>query len=237
MLKVMRYAVIPVKAFSLGKQRLAPWLSAEQRRGLSQAMCADVLATLVESGKFGRIILLGNDTSLKNIAADVGAELVLEAELGSCGLNASLDALCQRLAAPAGAQRAQVLIAHSDLPMLSISEIHTVLDSLQDSPLVLVADRHGRGSNILARDLAVPFAAEFGEMSLEKHQLQAQARGLACRQLNLAGASWDIDQPADLQQAIASCAEAFGPHSREFLCVEGLLGPSAKLAMVAGASC
>lgn len=215
------YALVPVKGLQHSKQRLAPLLSADERQQLSAAMTRDVLTTLADSTLFSDILLCSGDPEQEALAREFGARLILESELNTSGLNKSLNALLSHLAASddAGA----VMIVHSDLPLLSVDDVHEVAASLNQHDAALVPDRRGRGSNILVTTLRPPLVTHFGDNSRVQHRQQSVLQGLALEECLPSGARWDVDLPEDLriicQEKLASC----GQHSRHYLQSSGIV--------------
>src|SRR4051812_10698763 len=76
-----RALLVPVKAFTAGKQRLAAALSPEERAALVRAMAATVLA----SGTALRTAVVCDDEEVRTWAEDHGAEAIWTPDLGLNG--------------------------------------------------------------------------------------------------------------------------------------------------------
>ncbi|MBD2859814.1 2-phospho-L-lactate guanylyltransferase [Spongiibacter sp. KMU-158] len=215
------YAVVPVKAFHLGKQRLADCLDHAQRAALCQAMCQDVLTVLQASAQFSQCFLLANDIGLRALAEQHGAQLVMESELNAHGLNPALNALLLKQRKRGEA----CFIAHSDLPLLHQNEVQHIATQARGEQIVLVSDRHGTGTNILAGHWNPEVPLCFGINSLAKHQQQARLQQADVDVVQLQGASWDIDRAQDLFEASQDNPATFGTHTRALLGQIGLLNP------------
>ncbi|MBS9478008.1 2-phospho-L-lactate guanylyltransferase [Ancylobacter radicis] len=191
------YAVVPVKDFALAKQRLAPALSADQRRDLVRAMLCDVLETLAASTRLAGTIVITADPQAGLLARHYGARLLFERQVR--GLNAAVANVATRLAAE---QRAGMLILPSDIPGVSAAEIDRLVAAHPPGRAVSLVPAHdGQGTNALLVSPPAALRFAFGPLSFPLHVTLAQEAGLALRCHDAAdfpGLAHDIDQPADL---------------------------------------
>jgi len=107
------WVVLPLKALSPVKSRLAPVLSPDQREGLMKAMIGDVLAALQNCPHVEGILLVSRDPNVPALAAEYGAEILnleKDEDLNSA-VNAASDHLLEK-----GVKRA--LILHGDIERL-----------------------------------------------------------------------------------------------------------------------
>lgn len=190
-------AILPVKRFSLAKQRLGASVAEQLRLALAQAMVGDVLVALSQSAAIERTIVVTNEPSVASAARYTGAIVVPDtAENG------------QSAAAAIGIDRAlaegieRVLCIPGDCPALDPAELDALLGSPTDpsAEVVIVPDRHGAGTNGLL--LAPPdvMAPSFGPDSCERHRELAVAAGARCRVERLASLLLDIDTGEDLAE-------------------------------------
>lgn len=211
------FAVVPVRALEGAKSRLGAALDAEERRDLVVALLRRTLAALAEARNVERTIVVSSDEEVLEIARASGA-LPLR-QLGS-GLNAAL-AQARTVAVELGAD--EVLVVPGDLAAVSAPALEAVVaaadadvDASHDATrpvggaatappargsgapvVVLVPDRHGRGTNalLLRPPDAIPFA--FGGDSRLAHAALAREGG--ARYLEAAGSlGLDLDTPEDL---------------------------------------
>jgi 2-phospho-L-lactate guanylyltransferase len=194
-------AIVPVKALSEAKSRLAPALSPTQRRSLVLAMFEDVLDALAATPGIDAVLVVTADSDVGDLARRKGVTVLQEER--SLGLNAALS-LGAAEAKRRGAVR--VLFIPADLPFATPAEIGEIMVPAQPSERhhpVIVPARDGDGTNALL--LTPPDALEpsFGPGSFERHCEQARARGLSPRTIRLDGLALDIDEPADLAMLIA----------------------------------
>lgn len=214
------YAVVPLKAFAHGKQRLAPLLSPAERAGLSRAMAKDVLGKLQACRHFDRLLLCASGEDMPPLAEEFNAELVDDAALGGDDLNALMAQLGVRLRRR-GVDR--LLVVHSDLPLLQTQDLMALTEALTQHQVVIAPDRHRAGSNCLGWQLGSGFTPSFGVDSFQRHRRQALALG--CSQWHYhGGCRWDVDRAEDIAAVVeAANTMTLGEHSRDFLNHSGML--------------
>ena len=196
-------AVLPVKDFSQAKQRLAGFLSAVERRLLSEAMAEDVLETLSRVSEMSEIIVVTRDERAFELAARHGARVLTEPS------NDGQSAAVERAAAALGrAGVGSLLQVPGDVPGASADEIAAVLtahggasDGAPAVTLVPSYDRRGTNCVLCSPPDVLPFA--FGHDSFEPHCEAARAQGIAPRIIALPGLGLDIDTPDDLRAFVA----------------------------------
>ena len=197
-------AILPVKSFGAAKQRLADVLGDGARKALAQAMFSDVLATLRRVPELDAIAVVTADRAAESAAA---SERVTVLHDGAQAGQSEAALIGIRHALAAGYER--VLLVPGDTPLLQPREVTALLDGTGE--LVIVADRHGTGTNALV--LSPPDAIEpaFGPDSFARHTAAAQAAQLSYRAEAVAGLALDVDTPGDLAELAAALAERRGP--------------------------
>ena len=196
-------AVLPIKDFSQAKQRLAGFLSAVERRLLSEAMAEDVLETLSRVSEMSEIIVVTRDERAFELAARHGARVLAEPS------NDGQSAAVERAAAALGRAGVESLLqVPGDVPGASADEIAAVLaahgrasDGAPAVTLVPSYDRRGTNCVLCSPPDALPFA--FGHDSFGPHCEAARAQGIAPRIIALPGLGLDIDTPDDLRAFVA----------------------------------
>ena len=193
------WAVLPIKNLSDAKQRLAPVLSAGERRGLFAVMVEDVLSALAMADGLDGVLVITRDSDAAALARRYGARVLIED--ANCGQTSAVQAGVQALAAE-GADG--MLAVPGDVPLVTPVEITAILAAHQASPaMTIVPAWDERGSNGIAcspPDL-IPFS--FGNDSFRPHLAAARAAGVEPRILKLPGLALDVDNPADLRALIA----------------------------------
>jgi 2-phospho-L-lactate guanylyltransferase len=188
------WAVIPVKELTGAKQRLAAFLSPEERHRLATAMLEDVLAALAGATRLAGIALVTLDPHATAIARQHGWRVI--AEGARDGHTGSVDA-GRRLLAAEGA--AGILTLPIDIPAATAAEIDATLAAHPAAPAFTIVPAHDEmGSNtiILSPPLAVKL--RFGDNSYLPHLDAARAAGLEPMIARHPGIAMDIDHPADL---------------------------------------
>jgi 2-phospho-L-lactate/phosphoenolpyruvate guanylyltransferase len=190
-------AILPVKSFGAAKQRLADMLGGGARKALAQAMFSDVLATLRRVPELDEIVVVTADRAAE--AAAGGERVTVLRDSAQAGQSAAA-LIGIRHALAAGFER--VLLVPGDTPLLQPREVAALIDGRQG--LVIVADRHGTGTNALV--LSPPDAIEpsFGPDSFARHVAAAEAGGLRYRAEEVPGLALDVDTPGDLAELAAA---------------------------------
>lgn len=187
-------AVVPVGTLDGAKSRLGETLDAEERRDLATRLLNSTLAAALATPGIDEVLVVTPDDEVRQLAARAGARPIRQR---SQGLNVGLrEARDEVLAAGADA----LLVVPIDLPLISPDALEALLAPLDDPsrPLVvLVPDRHGRGTNALL--VAPPDAIEFGFGGDSRRAHAACAADAGARYVELDGPlSLDLDTPADL---------------------------------------
>ena len=176
--------LVPVKAFSAAKARLAPALDAPARAALARTMADQVVRA---AGQLP-VTVACDDDEVAEWATSVGAFVAWTLGLG---LNGAVEAGVEALAA-AGASR--VIVAHADLPRaVDLSVV------LGPSGVVLVPDRHDDGTNVISLPTGTGFRFAYGPGSFARHQAETARLGLEMTVMRPPGLVWDVDLPEDLE--------------------------------------
>lgn len=178
--------LVPVKAFSRAKERLAPRLDPERRAALARSMAAHVL----QAASPLPVAVVCDDDEVATWAEERGALVLLEP---GRGLNGAVAAGVDRLTS-AGA--VEVIVAHGDLPLAE------GLERLAGfTGITLVPDRVEDGTNVVVVPAGAGFRFSYGPGSFSRHAEEAARLGLPLRVVRDAGLSLDVDVPADLSRA------------------------------------
>ncbi|MEX1218399.1 MAG: 2-phospho-L-lactate guanylyltransferase [Acidimicrobiales bacterium] len=178
-----RAVLIPVKAFSDAKARLADALAPKERAALAQSMATTVVAAASPLD----VWIVCDDTEVAAWATRMGANVLWKPERG---LNGAVN---EGVADLAHLDFDTVIVAHADLPYAE------QLDWLADTDgVTLVPDRHNDGTNVIVIPANSGFTFAYGPASFKRHKAEAQRLGLPLRVLRDDRLSWDVDRPADL---------------------------------------
>ncbi len=177
-------AVIPVKSFSAGKQRLATAISPSARSSLGKAMVAHVSDVVVTAGLIP--VLVTADAEVAMWATGKGIPSIPDPGEG-------LDAAAMAGARWAATSNSSWMILHADLPLLSVADIHRFMTVSTGGEAIAPSSDGGTSAIMSPRQL--DFA--FGPGSFSKHL----ARMAAPTVVALTGFLHDLDSPIDLESA------------------------------------
>jgi 2-phospho-L-lactate/phosphoenolpyruvate guanylyltransferase len=183
-----RIALVPVKGWQAGKQRLARSLDPRDRGRLIELMLVDVLAALRASGGVAQIRIVSPDSRMVPNGC-------VWADDGGTDLN---SALWREAHAAVKAGATSIVVMAADVPLADPEDIRSLLAASCAHDVVIVPDRHGTGTNAMTLAPPTILRPQFGPLSCALHQSAAAARHCSIRTLELASLAHDIDQPEDL---------------------------------------
>jgi len=178
-------AVIPIRAFALGKARLAAALDAGERAVLGRRWAEQV----VHAAGPMPVVVVSSDPEVRVWAAELALDTVDDP--------GTLDG-----AAAAGRERlrmhgcTRVVVAHADLP-----RAHNLPRLARDGsrPIVTVVPCHrDDGSPVLSVPAASDFRFSYGPGSFRRHAAEARRLGLGLRVVRDRDLAFDVDLPDDL---------------------------------------
>lgn len=190
-------AIIPVGTLEGAKSRLGAVLDAEERHALAASLARRTISAAVATSSIAEVMVITPDDEVRALAMELGARPLRQR---STGLNVGLrEARAEAIAAGAGA----IVVLPTDLPHVDADAIEAVLAPLHrpERPLVvIVPDRHGRGTNALV--VAPPDAIDvrFGGDSRAAHVACASDAGAVLIELG-GPLRLDLDTPDDLVMA------------------------------------
>lgn len=176
--------IVPVKAFSAAKLRLALTLEPATRAELARAMAARVL----RAARPLPTLVVCDDEEVRAWTERQGAEALWTPGLG---LNGAVEAGIAHLVRR-GVARA--IVAHADLPLATELAWLASFDGI-----TLVPDRHRDGTNVACVPTGAGFRFAYGAASFASHRAEAARLGFAVRLVPDVPLGWDIDVPADLE--------------------------------------
>jgi 2-phospho-L-lactate guanylyltransferase len=180
--------LVPVKAFSEAKGRLAGAISPAARATLARTMAERVLAAAHPLP----VAVVCDDRDVATWARDQGALVIWEP---GQGLNRAVQDGVRHLAR-LGVSR--VIVAHADLPFAADLSSVGGFDGVS-----LVPDRRDDGTNVVAVPTEADFVFSYGPGSFARHVAEAARLGLPLRVVRTGPLSWDVDLPADLGTVLA----------------------------------
>jgi len=176
-------ALIPIKAFDIGKTRLMDALDPESRSALAEKLARAVVA--VCAAAMPTYVTCEND-EVQAWAENLGAQVIRGQE---SGLNRVVRHGVASLGA-AGFER--VLVAHGDL-----ADPRGLPALAGWAGVVLVPDRRLDGTNAIVVPTQARFSFSYGPGSFARHLSEAERFG-ELHVINDDGLALDLDEPADL---------------------------------------
>jgi 2-phospho-L-lactate/phosphoenolpyruvate guanylyltransferase len=177
--------VIPIRAFALGKARLADTLDAAARASLGQRWAAQVVRAAAPM----TTLVVSSDPEVCGWANRLGLDVVDDPGTLDAAAAAGRDRLRD-----SGCTRA--VVAHADLPYAR------ALDRLtRDGPqpvVALVPCHRDDGTPVLSVPTAVDFRFAYGPGSFRRHAAETRRLGLGLRVIRDRDLAFDVDVPDDL---------------------------------------
>lgn len=178
-------AVLPVKAFHLGKERLAESLSAGARVALAQAFAIQTADTSAAAGLIPLIVAGDGDVAewalIRGIptVADPGVDLNAAAAVG---------------VEWARAADCSWIVLHCDLPLLQVSDLTVLVRAIEEPGTVLAPSADGGTSAVGGKE---PARFAYGPGSFHRHLARMPGAAVVARP----GLLHDVDSTSDLDSA------------------------------------
>lgn len=178
-------AILPVKSFRLGKGRMTEHLSDDARSTLGRALAERTAALTIEAGLIP--VLVAGDGEVGEWALVNGFPAIPDPGEGLDGA---------ALAGTRWAIRAssEWIVLHTDLPLLTVSELEELKDSLTRAGTVIAPSADG-GTSALGANGPAHFS--YGPGSFHRHLGRFVTAAIVARP----GLLHDIDTFADLESA------------------------------------
>jgi 2-phospho-L-lactate guanylyltransferase len=173
--------LVPVKAFTEAKQRLATVLSAADRIRLARWLADGVVRSLGSTPVF----VVCDDPDVRRWALDAGTTVLWTARLG---LNGAVD---DGVSAVAAEGYEHVVVSHADLPLPS-----GLVGLARPDTSTFVPDRRLDGTNVMSFPARSPIPARYGPGSFGRHLASATTPATEVRYDH--HLSIDLDSPSDL---------------------------------------
>ncbi len=199
--------IIPVGSLEAAKSRLGGALDAEERQDLAERFLSRTLAAALAVGGRTDVLVVSPDRDVLRRAAELGARTLRQR---SSGLNAGLvEAREDVIAGGAGT----LVVLPIDLPFVTAKAIAEVLARVDDGgdrpQVVLVTDRHGSGTNVLAIRPPGVIEFRFGPGSRQAHHDASMAANAGFVEVD-GPLTFDLDTPADLVLVESIASEGIG---------------------------
>ena len=179
--------VIPIRAFALGKARLASAVDPRERAVLAQRWAERVVRAATPLP----VVVISSDAQVRAWARHLDVELLDDPGTLDAAAATGRDQLRAR-----GCTRA--VIAHADLPHAR-TLAHVARD--MSRPIVALVPCHrDDGTPVLSVPTAVDFQFAYGVGSYRRHAAEARRLGLGVRVIRDRDLAFDVDLPDDLLQ-------------------------------------
>jgi 2-phospho-L-lactate guanylyltransferase len=185
--------LIPVKSLATAKQRLSEALDQAHRTLLAEAMLRDVLAAAASVRDRLDVFLVTGDAQAQAIAAEFSFGVIEDARNES--ETAAIEmatAWCQRNGYDT------TVVIPADVPLVTSTELHRVLDAAPAEGAVFVPAYDRRGSNCILRRPVSIIPLRFGNDSFLPHCEAMRKTGKPLIILEFSGVGLDIDSPHEL---------------------------------------
>lgn len=180
--------LVPVKAFTEAKARLAPVLGPRDRAALARELADRV----IDAAASIRTAIVCDDEGVAAWARSRNAEVIWRP---GRGLNGAVEDGVAHLGA-AGVGR--VIVSHADLPLIiDFAEVAGAGRDDEDG-VVLVPDRHEDGTNVAVVPTGRGFRFGYGPGSFARHCEEADRLALGPTIIRSDRLSWDVDTADDL---------------------------------------
>jgi len=179
-------AVIPIRAFALGKARLAASLDESERAALGRAWAEQVVRAAAPMP----IVVVSSDPDVRVWAAEVGCTAIDDPGTLDGAAAAGRDHLLRERGC------ARVVIAHADLPRAR--DLSRLVRDAAQPVVALVPCHRDDGTPVLSVPTAVDFRFAYGPGSFRRHAAEARRLGLGLRVVRDRDLAFDVDVPDDL---------------------------------------
>jgi 2-phospho-L-lactate/phosphoenolpyruvate guanylyltransferase len=188
-------AVVPLKALTAAKGRLAPDLAPARRRELAAWMCSHVLTTLLAAPSVDDVLVVAGDEEAAALARQHGVRAAIPPRPG---LHAALD-LADALLAGIPAS----LVVAADLPLLAVADVEALCGAVPAGAphiaAVAIAPTRDGGTGGLLRRPADVMGTAFGPGSAAAHRTLAAEAGVLATVVEADGFALDIDTAGQLR--------------------------------------
>tara|TARA_B100000029_G_scaffold492567_1_gene553985 strand:- start:2706 stop:3305 length:600 start_codon:yes stop_codon:yes gene_type:complete len=177
---------VPIKSFKTSKQRLSQVLSDNSRESLSESLVTNLINKLITFPNNFMIYIVTDDRriSFKDVTSIITKKSLNKA------LQDSINKVCN--------DQDEVLIIHSDLPSINISDIEHIIKLFKDSENFIIPDRHNSGTNCLGLRWYQDIQLQFGNNSYKKFIDLFHNDGINIKTINNKNIAFDLDTPEDL---------------------------------------
>jgi 2-phospho-L-lactate guanylyltransferase len=177
--------VVPIRAFALGKARLAHALAPDERAALGRRLAQQVVGAAAPHDT----VIVTSDDEVRAWAHDIGVPAIDDP--------GSLDAAARAGRAwVADRGHTRCVVAHADLPFAT--SLESVARDGGRPVLAIVPCHRDDGTPVLSVPVDVDFAFAYGPGSFRRHVAGARHLALGVRVIRDPALRFDVDVPDDL---------------------------------------
>ena len=177
--------VVPIRAFGLGKARLAAELDDHERDALARRLAARVVGAAAPMP----VVVVTSAPEVRDWGMELGLTVIDDP--------GSLDAAAAAGRAVFAEQGfARVIVAHADLPRAT--DLARLARDGARPVVALVPCHRDDGTPVLSVPVDARFAFAYGPGSFRRHAAEARRLGLGLRVVRDPDLAFDVDVPADL---------------------------------------
>lgn len=187
------YAIIPVKPLEDGKSRLRDTLSDHDREAQNRRFLQRTLSLAEAFLGPAFTIVISRSEEVRDTARSRG--MIALTETTDSDINAAL-ALATAFALGQNAQG--MIYLPVDLPFAEPETLRRIVTDIRQPSLVLVPDRHLRGTNVLFQSPIRLSHFAFGQDSFREHVRLGREAGFKPRVTSIQSLTFDIDDPNDM---------------------------------------
>jgi 2-phospho-L-lactate guanylyltransferase len=178
-------AVIPIRAFALGKARLAASLESAERAALGRRWAEQVAHAAAPMP----VVVVSSDPDVRAWASDLTLDVLDDPGTLDAAAAAGRDHL-----RTGGCTR--VVVAHADLPRAR--DLARLARDAAQPIVALVPCHRDDGTPVLSVPTAADFRFAYGPGSFRRHAAEARRLGLGLRVVRDPDLAFDVDIPDDL---------------------------------------
>jgi 2-phospho-L-lactate guanylyltransferase len=178
-------AVIPIRAFALGKARLAAALDGAERAALGRRWAEQVVHAAADLP----IVVVSSDPDVRVWATNLGLDVLDDPGSLDDAARVGRDHLRDR-----GCSR--VVVAHADLPRAR--DLARLARDGSQPVVALVPCHRDDGTPVLSVPATADFRFAYGPDSFRRHAAEARRLGLGLRVVRDRDLAFDVDVPDDL---------------------------------------
>jgi 2-phospho-L-lactate guanylyltransferase len=197
------WIAIPAKPLAEGKSRLSPVLGEAERVALTRRLVQRTLGVVSSVAGIAGILVVSRDPEILALAEGAGALALREEETnGQTGDNGPEWGLNRAIRQAAGVVLGEggdaLLFLPTDLPLLQVEDIHTLVLTWDQRPhCAVIAPSQNGGTNALLLCPPDAITPAFGLGSFARHLGLAQQQGLSVKVVESPALAWDVDTPEE----------------------------------------